>query len=492
MSYIPSRLNALSFSITKLLILYLCYSYFGIIKGCIFFFLLSRFYTFFMRYTFQYHRFSEVDALLVNESNSVFNMNIGAIFTLDSIDGIEKIKHSLISKLFKKLPKLSSKVVFLLGEYFFDCSKHDQYTEKDYLDKFIEVDLSRTDFKAYIENELSRHMDIFNDFGLQFHIIKFKNDGKISEDCNLDEKTKGVLFLKINHMLSDGLGVVNLIGFMDDHYSVSKFPRFLKRQKLNFFKNLINEIYLNFLAFTHGFLIFKETADEAKPGIFSAEEVHGMNFDQRNMILSKFVCMDLNAIKEYSKKEKISINEIVTDAILRALHKNYPNVKKMAGMIPIRFNSLAENIKDLDLKNDSNICIFSSEAPYDEDKTRNRIRFNMKRNAYLSKLNKLIIAILSEFVSLRYLNSIKKETITDMCISNVPGQEEFMYIGGSKITNAIPVGENYAFMYEVMIGSYSGKLNVCLATKTKYQNNLNSIANDIQNEILLKLAKKIN
>lgn len=258
MSYVPSLLNALMYSFVKLSILSIIIYQIGFFKGCLIFFITTRAYTFIMKHLFKYERFSTIDALLVNEPHSVFNMNVGAVFTVESLSNVENIKNSIISKLFKKVPKLSSKVVFLLGEYFFDCSKHPQYKEEDYLKQFKELELSRSEIKSYYENELSKHMNIFDNFGIEFHLIKFKNDNKMS-DCEIDKNANGVIFMKINHMLSDGLGVVNLIGFMDDHYSVNKFPRFLKREKHGFLNNFIQEIYLTFLAFTYGFSVFKRS-----------------------------------------------------------------------------------------------------------------------------------------------------------------------------------------------------------------------------------------
>lgn len=488
MSILPSKLNAFLYSSIKTFVLFYLIYQLGFLKGSIFFFLLSKTYTFLMNFIFKFERCSFTDMMFVNDANSVFNMNVGAIFNLETLNNVENIKHILISKLFKKIPKLSSKVVFYLGEYFFDNSK--KYTEEELKKQFKEIELSRTELKSYCEIEMSKNIDIFNEIGLEFHIIRYKKDGKKSI-CQIDQNSEGAILMKLNHMISDGMGVVNMIGFIDDHFSINKFPRLLRREKVGFLKNLLNEIYLFILAFTYGFFIFFEVAKEGKPELFSSTEVNGENFDNRNMVLSNLISIDLNELKEYSKKEKISINEIVVDSIYRAMFINYPNAKKISGMIPINYNALVENINNFHIKNSSSGIRFTVDSPYNEVNTRNKIRKFVKSNIILSKTFKSIFKFISEILSIRYIYPIKKETATDICISNVPCQEDYMSIGGNKILDTFPVGEPNTFLYEFLIGSYAGKLYISFSTKKKFGGNIDKIIKDINEELLKKLNKKL-
>lgn len=455
---IPSLFSAISYTASRILFVVLSFYYLGL-KAFAFIFLIFWLYELIFYYFFDLERLSGNDKYFINKK-SAFQTTVGAVLELEKFDAI-KLREIMIEKMFRKVRKLSAKVIHLLGDYFFTYDHISKLSENDktklYNEHIIENCLTKQKTNEFINNELDEPFNPFVSQSCKIFLIKYSDE------------EGGCIFFKVNHLISDGLSFVNLIGFLDDKVEISKFP-LMMRKKPSFLYGWFIFLLECISTITVG--IYNTLNDKLKfPFLLKVEEIVGKNFEHSNSSISNTNSVDFKILHKFSKENKISINEICLGALSYGVSHFFPNNNKANLLIALGSKLLEEKIENLKIENksdgvkvpflitknfESNIDIFTKD-----------IRSSLN-HYYLRRIIKFFFYLTNELISLRFFVEIKKkESPADILCTNVPCQEGPIYIGGIKVVNLYPKSCSTVNIINAVFSSYAGKMNFSVAVKAQ-------------------------
>lgn len=386
------------------------------------------------------------DKFFINLDNRD-SFNLGGILRLKNFKS-ENVKNALIEKLFKRIPKLSASVRTFSSEYCWNTPQVARLTPEDlaqiYLKRIKEVSIKESELDAYVEKEANKPLEVF-ETPLEFHIISFT-----------DNKEEGVIYSKVDHCFSDGLGNISVLGFLDDDFSLDKFPLIL-RKKAPFLQYLLVTIKDFILGFLIGILEISYTSATVKSMYFSEK------ITSKKGRLGKVGSVSLDSLKKVSKKLKLSINEVYIGAIFSSLKELDPTKEKISIMIPMGFTTLPESIDKIQLYNSASGFIGVVRLIKDTVKDAHILKADIRSmvtKLYKTRAFQINATFFFGLLNTRFIKTFMKPIELDCVITNVPGQEREIIIGGCKVIEnygAVVPSTNKCF---INIGSYNGNVTV--------------------------------
>lgn len=386
------------------------------------------------------------DKFFINIDNRD-SFNLGGILKLKNFKSIN-VKNAIIEKLLKRIPKLSASVRTVLSEYCWNTPQIAKLSSDDraqiYLKRIKEVSMKESELDKYIEREANKPLEVF-DSPIEFHIVSYTD--------NLND---GVLYSKVDHCFSDGLGNVSLLGFLDDDFSLDKYPSILRR-KVPFLQNLLCTTKDFVLGLLIGIIEITYTSAVSKSHYFTEP------ITTKKGKLAKIGNVSLDSIKKVSKKLKLSINEIYIGAIFSSLKELDPSKEKITIMIPMGFTTIPESIDKIQLYNSASgfigVVRLIKDIVKDADIIKSDIR-SMVTKLYKTRAFQLNATFFFGLLNTRFIKSFLKPVDLDCLITNVPGQEREIIIGGCRVVEnygAVVPSTNKCF---INIGSYNGNVTV--------------------------------
>lgn len=145
-----------------------------------------------------------------------------------------------LQEAFRKVPKLSSRLIYFLGNYFW---KHVPVTEQRYNNIVFNKKMKNyEDVFQFVRNEVNIPLNIEENC-FEAYIITYTNE---------EEKGNGALVFKFDHSFSDGMNILSFMISLSDNFSEDLFPKTIKKVYFSYFNYVIR--ILEFLVF--GWFVF--------------------------------------------------------------------------------------------------------------------------------------------------------------------------------------------------------------------------------------------
>jgi hypothetical protein len=458
--------------------------YFGFIIGTILTILSIFLYKESLKYILKLEWTNYEDKFTINQ-DSKYNITLAATMTIEDFDKTE-IRKEIKEKLFDQVPKLSSHLVAFFADFYWTTPQVRYYSndkkEKILKERIVDVKMKEQDYNEFLESEINTHLNPFI-CPIKFYIVEIENNDKLSNS------KKGVVLLKLDHSLGDGLGLTSLIGFLDKNFDIEKYPAIMRRRSggVTYY---IKTIYDYILAIVFGlygiirYLILSKSKEYQYQGFYKYKKnckidkpskyyfSHCSN-NSGLCLISNTITIDLKRVKDFSRKYKISINDFLVYCILKTYKDLSPESKYVSYMIPVGFTGLPKSIKEMNLYNQSSgylELIKLPEATKHEDyinvaSTKFKL-VDVIGNLYKVRTVQMMNWLLDEFCHNVLFNLFRYINYPEFTISNVPAQEREIYIGKCKVSNIIPLASSSAISAFIAICSYNGQLNIKISMDT--------------------------
>lgn len=439
----------------KLYLTYYFISNYGIIFGCVIFYLSMVLYRIAMKKIFNLEKVNNLDLYFIGGNNRE-KFNLIGVFFFDDLD-IEKMKKIIIERSISKIKKFRMRLVRKFAGYYW---KEVPLQDAIKTIKIIENHnfTSEGDIMNYLEGEVNNHVDILKDMPYECQLIKFNNDSG-----------KGVMVLKLDHTLSDGLGIISATLLLADNYSEEIFPPIMRMGvSLPWYYLILNIITFPY----YGLYVFYNT-------LFSHSDSTPLRKSKKACGKSNFILsttFEINSLANVKKMWKVSFNDLMMCAISRATKRFvnqdeygglYKNLKNIKVAIPVGRKPVPKTPEMIKLNNEINMIYFKlplidhleCEHKVISRETKKHLMNPLLSNAAITMAN-----IMGEYVPMRIIHSITDNFMdnVDLIISNVPGPMCPLYFAGSKLTKLIPITSNSRTRAFIPILSYDKKFNLLL------------------------------
>lgn len=389
----------------------------------------------------------------------------------------ERMFEAIKERAFYNLPKLSAVLVY---KYFNFYWKKSDKPLNEIISQRIKIlqPMSKQEIEDYKLSELHRDLDMF-ECPIEFHIIP------CSESKIKDKYEEGYVFVKNDHSLTDGLGIISLMFSMGENFSPSVFPKIMFVRKDTIFDLIFN--FFLFLIIGIPIILYLT---------FYVKSTCKLSTKARTnkIALTKTVTLDFIALKKRSKELKMSINEICLSSFLASIKKNRQDKEQITVEIPIGLSPVPKNISEVVLANHVFALFQKFRLLTDPLKDYNLFKedyTSLLKQAYAAKISHIASAVLFSILPF----NISKDIIVDMVhevditISNLPGTTENIIVNGNKCIEALPYTTTGNINNAVVILSYGGKINTnCMydagqdanlqAIIDEYEKNMNRIIYD--------------
>lgn len=505
--YFPSFLAKTLNFLARIFLLALSYYYCGLFLFMFAYFLVIFTFKYLVIAVFKLELVNNKDKYFINQNN-LYSRNSSSIYFIENFDK-EELNLKLRENLFDRIPKLQANLVSFLGDFYWNTPQV-AYFSKEKKEEIINNRIINVTIKdeseliGYVEKQINIMSNPFTQ-PLEYHIIEYENQSKnninnISNNTDSDNSyinnnnntIKGAIYSKINHSFTDGLGVVCLTGFLDDHYDTHKFPRILRRN-INMFAYYAHFIFIDLVK---GFIyyiisIFKkdEFYNKKKYAIY---ENKPSKINSGMTIITNSLKLETQVIKTISKVYKTTMNEVFLYIILKALKQISPESEIVKPLLPVGIGELPKIPSDVDLSNKASAIVDYVHLPdSNSDLSKNKLKcVNMAKNLYKAKVLETKKFFMAEFLHFDYLKYLQMKSNPDMTISNVPAQEKPIIIGKGVVTNinALPSCGNLNTFCNVI--SYCDNFNINFSCEknigidpAKFLKIVNDILEDIIKEI---------
>lgn len=378
----------------------------------------------------------------------------------------EKMFEAIKERAFYNLPKLSSVLVYKFFNFYW---KKSEKSLNEIINQRIKIlpPMSEKEINDYKLRELHRDLNMF-ECPIEFHIVPYKDsfiNGKYEE---------GFVFVKNDHSLTDGLGIISLMFSMGENFSPSIFPKIMFVRRDSIFDNFINLIL--FIIIGIPIIIYLT--------VYVKSTCKLSNLPRTEKIaLTETVSFDFFALKKRSKELKMSINEICLTSFLASIKKNRSNKDKITVEIPIGLSPVPNNISEVVLAN--HVFALFQKFNLIDDPLKNYKLFkddynSLMKQAYAAKISHIASSVLFAILPFNISKNIIVDMVheVDITISNLPGTVENVIINGNKCIEALPYTTTGNINNAVVILSYGGKINTNCMYDEGQDANLKDILND--------------
>lgn len=358
---------------------------------------------------------------------------------------IEKIKKVLIEKMISKLGKMRSYIVKKNFEYFWyeDPDQEKAFNRIKIIPRLKDYD----NLLEYIHSETNNHLDIFNDYPYELIIVPF-GDGN-----------EGACLYKYDHLLSDGLGIVESLVITSDDFTEECYPKLMRKIRE---PNLIQTIYL-YLS-TPFFIIYFFSRFIFLYG--KRDCPYKANLEKPNDD-SKFVLSKSFRLKDFEKFRKtytVSFNDIMLCAFSMAINNlfkkddKYKNIKNLVLDLPVGRKSPKKDIDLVEIDNQASLVL--CDIPLinnisDYKKVTKPVRKYFRPEILLSV--KLVADLIGNFVPWQIItkNSFVFNQRFDFMFTNVPGPSKKVSYYGVEVSDMMSFPAAGGGLPFVLIVSYN-------------------------------------
>lgn len=456
----PSFLTCCLNTLARICALIYLISYFGAIVGIILLIYIVKLYRLTICCIFGFEDLVFLDFTFINFF-SKDNFYLGGLFRFNNFIK-ENVKQSIINKLIKKVPKIRSRLVHFLGDHYWQPISVNEAIST----RLVELKMHERELAHFLEMETNKEMNLYETpiliFFIEFH-----------------DSSKGCLYIKCDHSISDGLGFVTLLGHLDDDYRIEKFPDILSKKS-----KIIPLLLIKEYLFAVIFGIFETLSYISKDSYIKSQKFsEGKSYIS---VLAEPFTFSLTEVKKASKKLNLTINEFCIGAFLTSFKKWSTSSEKISVMIPIGNTTLSKDIENAPLKNLTNgylgeFNLFKN-LKNDSNQIKSSIRSLVGQN-YKIKANTILANILFSILNPNIMKYPKKNPIFELAITNVPAQTSKIVIGGCKVENFYPLTSVSSYHIVVMIVSYDSKLNFSIVYDKKKTDQIEDLIENYKQEL---------
>lgn len=465
----------------KLVIFIEIFAYFKFLSSVMIISLIILTKILFLKYVFNLRELTPNDMLILAFKKEDRNTMISTFFFEEKMDS-EKIRATLIEGI-KKNKKMRMRIVKYFSMYFWketsveEAASRVRIIQREFADKEEVINFKR--------REVNNHIPIEKDLPYEFLIVKYKN------------REGGAVLFKVDHILSDGLGMMEFTLTLADQYDGSYIPAILKAiQKIPIYYKFFFHI-LNLLLFPYYSvkLLFSSRIHRSEKNPFKRKTppsgetkfAYTKNFDFSNL-------------HKISKSLKISFNDlmlcVVSSAVNKFCEKYYPNrdykYHHLICAIPIGIKDIPKSTEDVEISND----ILGAIVPL---KRIDNILHHYKcvseetkktvKNALSTNSSKYLFRLVYEFVPYDFQKEITKNVAdnVDLAVSNLPGPAKQVSYSNCKVEDILPVMSVAYGKAFLIVATYNDKVRIVVNLENKLDIDVNLLANTIEEELELLL-----
>jgi len=476
----PTMIEVTIRSIVRLVIIYYIFKTINFFFAVTLIVILINLYNYLVGKIFRIDYLNPIDKVFVNVDDK-WNMNIGLMFKLDNFN-VNKVKNSLIDKLFKRMPKLSASLRVKFGEYCWNTPRIEQISMKEreeiYLKRIIEVTLTEDNLMEYVEKEANKLCDSFK-MPIECHLITIK------------DKSYGYIYTKKDHALCDGLGGIALLGYLDDDFDLNKYPKII-RQEMTITQKILFTLKDCFNA-----IVFGLVQSALLTIAFFSEKVTYKKFSKPVKHYGKIKILqnyDLNEIKKVCYKLQLTINELYNGIIFCAFKKLSPESTHIALGIPVGFTAFPKRFEDIEFYNNASMVFnkvnLINDVVIDKKIIASDLR-KMVKSTYLARVTKFFMYLGLGVLPSRFSKIVASPQNIELVVSNVPRQEREIIIGGCPVKDITPIVASHLNKSFINISSYNGKIRYTLTVDSNQDITVDQLGEKME-EILLSILNKKN
>lgn len=457
----------------KLYYIYLFISCFGWIIGIAAVCALHKLYFYLIYQIFELEHIRHLDKFHIDE-NFESIMNVSGVFYIKNFDE-KKIKDFFINK-FVLNSRFQCRAVYTFFNYFWTKVNLEEVQNKIFNEKVMLVKDEEQLLKS-IETEANARIDFLGELPYNFRFYKYENS------------SEGVVFLKLDHTLADGLAFISYICLISDNFDMKKFPSILSR-KIPLKKRIIDLItfpYYILLA-----MLCKQ--DPSSPLKFDPK-----NFDKRgHSLISLSQQFDFIKWQNIARANKVSFNDLCVAATTSAFGRyfkrhNIENIpKSLLVCYPMGLGTLPKNLSELKVQNKTSGVLSQVPLIFDHVKSVK----NVSDANYQSLINTIIplwrvlqIEVFYYLFPTFILNNMRNDftLYTDFTVSNMPGTKDKIILNGCEVEKFFATnttGRGYVY---VVIISYDQKFTFTLNIDKELNINpkeIQAIIDEINQELM--------
>lgn len=430
--------------IVKAYFIYLIVSSFGLFKGIplLYGIFISYHYLIFKVFGLSYLSFEK--SLLGFGQSEQYSINLIGCF--DKGIDIPKSKEYLISRTIDKIPKLHSKIVFKLFNYYWQTVEPKEAYEKIYS---IELE-SKENLNQFIKDRIKEPIKQLNNIPYEIYLIKYINS------------PGGAIYLKFDHIISDGLGYVAFLCLIADNFSIDLFPKVMHiKHSYSFLIEMKDTILFPIFIFYAIYTILTLPYDKTDfKRLYNCKHT-GIP----NVGMSQWY--SVNDMRGLRKTYGVSFNDCAVGVYLGALKQQFPSINTLNIVIPNGFTTIPRNASEVQMRNLAQGFLMGLPliTQFDQLKDIRRVIVNNVFNTNITSIPLFLFRLFGELLPVRILRIISNYIIfkTDMLISNVPGPDRELIIAGYEMTDFYPIVTNGPLKAFITIGSYNKKFRFVLS-----------------------------
>jgi NRPS condensation-like uncharacterized protein len=420
----------------------------GVVKGLISIFI--YYYTsYFILRLIGLEKINTNEILLLGTKPSE-KFNCCCLFFIENDFDPERIKDMLIKGLSSN-SRMNKKLIQILFMYFWqdipveECKSFVRIPSKTFD--------SREDIINYARSEVDNHVDIFESLPYDFQVLRYSNGGAV--------------FFKVDHMLSDGLGMALFSATLADDYSLDCLPTLLKLSRkenivLKVFKEAFNLITFPYFA---GKLVMSRKFYISEPNPFSRKEE-----GSGNTYITFSNVFDFKALHRINRKLGITFNDLCLAILSSAFHKYSQqnptyNYTKLVCAVPIGLKNPPRCTKEVQVSNDITGTLLSlkrisdplTEYHYIAEEVSRTVKNNYNISSWLY-ISTIMDLFFPAALSKAFCHSVADNV--DIAVSNLPGPSKEISYDGNRIKDIIPmisIGFNKCF---IILGTYNNRLRL--------------------------------
>jgi len=304
---------------------------------------------------------------------------------------------------------------------------------------------------------------------------------------NENAKFKNLLMIKYDHILSDGLGIKDLICALADNFSLDLFPRATSKKK-SFLDYLILFILIPYYFFNYFYGNLFLLSYEKSPFKLNNK----INSGRSNIEITKN--FNFNSASKICKSLNVTFNDLMMSIISSSYRKfckekNLEIPKNFSAAIPVGNRKLPENLNQIKIMNDStavgcNIDIINNPI-YDCLKIHKNLKDIVRNIPFI-----MITKFFTDFNFKFFPSYLSKYIIRnagrnlDFTISNVAGPKNALVYEGGKIIEILVFSSPGYFGSLILIYSYNGQFKFVIIFDEVVGIDIKLFKELIENEII--------
>lgn len=412
-------------------------------------------------------------SLIGFSSRDQYSINLCVCFDDSQNFNQNLFKDRIINQLINKIPKLHSKIVYKFLNFYWQVVHPSEAYKKI---KFIDLK-DKLDLEKFLKSSVNVRLETFNKIPYEIYIIKYTS-------------TKGgALYLKFDHIMSDGLGFLSLLCLLADDFNLDVFPKILHiKHSYNFLVELKDTLLFPLGILFAVYTIISTSNDKTDYKIM----YHPKHFGETKYAISNW--FDVSQMKKLRQKYKVSFNDCAVGVFLKSQKILLPKTTALNIVIPCGYTKLPTKPEEIELKLLAQG--FMMKLPLISDfsllnKVHKIISFNIFHTT-ITSIPLFLFRLFSEFLPVTIVNQIGNYIIfkTDLLISNVPGPDREVSVCGYRMTDFYPIVSAGRMKAFVTVASYNKKFRYIISfdKSVSYDpketvGTIENIMNDISNNI---------